>query len=1097
MKRAKTAILLSLLAVCFTLMSAGILASAKEVQFAEIPNVSLDLPVEYKTLDMQGTLYPRGFDTCPDSNVSSPTTLTKTPTEDFQWLRFHEATRLTESPTADESKPGWAVIDLGEIYSITELRTQMWNDWSFIVIAQVSENADFSDAVTIFNNDTAGKWGMGTGTDGAYTDVFTDLQVLRADSPVEARYVRVLSDAKGAGYSVFSRIEVYGAKSAEPESPEDILPVYASHVSGNYAGPISVTLYSLQKNVSIYYTLDGSFPTEQNGTLYSAPVEISEPSVLRAVAVYDGAAGKVSEYTYIVPEPARYGENVAQGATVTAKDLAFEQTLQVFKFDTSTATPAEPESSSMVVDNSIDPNNSSTVLGTKDEETGKLTAAVGWVVIDFGAVYSIDTIRFNWWHDWWFADAKIELSVTEDFAEPVSVYDQAAGYQNVANSYTEISLDTAVNARYLRATNRNENGGINKSMFTEIQAIVGVGKFPAAPVERAVVSAADIGDTVVAQGTALEEVIAGLPSTIDAVLTDGTSVALAGEWTCEDYDADALSVYTFVFVLQDGQSVCDAYGLLRAAVEVVAPADKDALNEEIGLAETLTETQYTASSWVQMQEVLTRARALAEDLRALQQQVDAAVQELAAARQALVLRADVTDLKALTEQVGQVQEEEYTAGTYTAFAQALAPAEAAAAEGGNADLTQEQADALENALRQAYEQLVKRATSEQYEELSALLEDMEALAEQDDKYTLSGIAALLDAIEQYKPILSYTDEQKADTAESVLNAACDALENAVPALRGNTAALQQKYDEYLAKYGNDEADTQGYLRATWLRFIDDMAAAERACAAGGNADLTQVQVDALLEKLEAAVDGLTPYGDREALENAYEQGKALSAQDYTAQTFTEFADALADAGYILAKAEDVTAQKELDDCRTILETAKQGLVSIKELRALAAEADTKEEGACTASTYGVLFDALEKAKLVLADADAAQDEVNAAQEALQAALSGLATRGNTDELRILVEQASSCKQEEYAAADWEALTAWLNYAESVLASNEVTQADVDETVENLRNALGNTLQARENEGGCSSSAYAGFAVVSAALLLCGAALAVSKKGGKA
>lgn len=1101
MKKTKKSLLILLLALCFALMSTGMIVSAKEVQFAESQavNVSLDLPVEYKTVNMQGTLYPRGFDTCPDSNVSSPTTLTKTPTEDYQWLRFHEATRLTESPDAAESKPGWAVIDLGMSCYVTELRTQMWNDWSFIVIAQVSENADFSDPVTIYNNDSAGKYGAGVGTDGSYVDVFTDLQVLKADSPVKARYVRVLSDAKGEGYSIFSRIEVYGMKEfpAQPESPQDISPVYASHESGNYAESISVSLRTLQDGVSIYYTLNGSFPTKQNGTLYTEPILISQSSMLRAAAVYGDIVGEVRDYTYILSQPVvRDGENVAQNATVTAKNMEFDQEIQILKFDTNQNCPAEPESSSLVVDNSTDPIGSSTILsdGSSDETSGNLTAVKGWVVIDFGAEYSIDTIRFNWWHDWWFADAKIELSATEDFAEAVSVYDKAEGVQNIKDSYTEIQLDTPVVARYLRATNRNDRN--TGSMFTEIQAIAGSGKQSfSVDAERAVV-AADLSDTAVVTGTSFEEAVSKLPAQVNVGLTDGTETVLAGKWECDGYDADIPSLYKFTYRLQDGQNVCDAYNLLNVTVEIVPEADKAALKAEIDKAEALVETQFTVTTWTRMQSVLDQAKTVSENIRALQSEVDAAVQELILAQQSLVNRADVTNLKAFTEQVRTIQEEEYTSSTYSVFSQAFSQAESAIAEGGNAELGQEQADALENALRQAYDKLVKRATAAQYETLSALLSEKKNLAEQQEKYTISSIAALEETIGKYEVILSYTDVQKADTAEAVLETAMDALENTAVELRGETADLQQKYDQLLAEYGKDETDTKGYLRETWLRYIDCMITAEKACAAGGNADLTQSQVDAIQDKLEISVADLSPYGDRQQLENLYEQAKGLAAKDYTEQSYLSLADALSDTEFLLDKAVDITTQNTVDACKENLELAVQGLVSVKELSELVAEAEQKEENSSTVSTYSALVEAVEKAKIVLADASASKEKVNEVQSALQSALDGLALRGNTDALRALVVQAASCRQEDYAEADWQALTAWRTYAESILNSNDADQPAVDEAAQNLSNAMENTLESDAEAKGCSSAMYAGLYGIPAVLILCGV-LFVLKKGERA
>ena len=52
----------------------------------------------------------------------------------------------------------------------------------------------------------------------------------------------------------------------------------------------TVTLSTITSNTGIYYTLDGSIPSQSNGTLYSAPVEITESSILKAIAIRDGWA---------------------------------------------------------------------------------------------------------------------------------------------------------------------------------------------------------------------------------------------------------------------------------------------------------------------------------------------------------------------------------------------------------------------------------------------------------------------------------------------------------------------------------------------------------------------------------------------------------------------------------------------------------------------------------------------------------------------------------------------------------------------------------------------------------------------------------------
>ena len=57
--------------------------------------------------------------------------------------------------------------------------------------------------------------------------------------------------------------------------------------SGFYAGPVTVNLEAPVPESAVYYTLDGSDPTV-GGEAYTAPLEVDETTVLRAVALNDG-----------------------------------------------------------------------------------------------------------------------------------------------------------------------------------------------------------------------------------------------------------------------------------------------------------------------------------------------------------------------------------------------------------------------------------------------------------------------------------------------------------------------------------------------------------------------------------------------------------------------------------------------------------------------------------------------------------------------------------------------------------------------------------------------------------------------------------------
>ena len=75
-------------------------------------------------------------------------------------------------------------------------------------------------------------------------------------------------------------------------------PVFAP-APGGFPGPVSVTITSTP-GATIRYTLDGSTPTESNGTVYSSPVAISTDSTLCAIAYYAGADSTIASGVYTI-----------------------------------------------------------------------------------------------------------------------------------------------------------------------------------------------------------------------------------------------------------------------------------------------------------------------------------------------------------------------------------------------------------------------------------------------------------------------------------------------------------------------------------------------------------------------------------------------------------------------------------------------------------------------------------------------------------------------------------------------------------------------------------------------------------------------------
>jgi alpha-tubulin suppressor-like RCC1 family protein len=89
--------------------------------------------------------------------------------------------------------------------------------------------------------------------------------------------------------------------------------VYASRNSGEVDVNTSVKLATDTLNGKIYYTTDGSDPTDKSN-LYSKPLAITEYTMIKAVTMKDGKYSAVSTFEYFISNKARTEMNVTIGS---------------------------------------------------------------------------------------------------------------------------------------------------------------------------------------------------------------------------------------------------------------------------------------------------------------------------------------------------------------------------------------------------------------------------------------------------------------------------------------------------------------------------------------------------------------------------------------------------------------------------------------------------------------------------------------------------------------------------------------------------------------------------------------------------------------
>ena len=207
----------------------------------------------------------------------------------------------------------------------------------------------------------------------------------------------------------------------------------ASLQGGTYKGDQVVTITSTTADASIYYTLDGSTPTESTGTLYTAPVNITGAEmatttvVLKAIAVKAGLeSSSVMSETYNIQK----GWSVPGGSYCTKEDRYII---------TATTTGAQSE-----LNYSQSSNPSKIYIDTKKEITAEA-----------GSEFTLNvrsTAATKWDHAIVFVDWNRNFSFDDSGEQLFKVGKEAAGDEEVADFTRKISVpaDAKVGTTRLR-----------------------------------------------------------------------------------------------------------------------------------------------------------------------------------------------------------------------------------------------------------------------------------------------------------------------------------------------------------------------------------------------------------------------------------------------------------------------------------------------------------------------------------------------------------------------------------------------------------------------------------------------------------------------
>ena len=299
--------------------------------------------------------------------------------------------------------------------------------------------------------------------------------------------------------------------------------------------------------------------------------------------------------------------------------------------------------------------------------------------------------------------------------------------------------------------------------------------------------------------------------------------------------------------------------------------DKTALQNAIDTANALDEDDYTDSTWQAVEDALAAGTAVLNNPSATQSQVDAATQAILDAIAALEL--DKSALVNAISAANALDADDYTDSTWQAVENAVT-AGTAVLNDPNAtadDIAQAAQDILD-----AINNLVPDKT-----ELQNALDTANALDE--DDYTPSSWQDIEDAITAGTAVLNDPDA----TVDEIAQATQDILD-AINGLVPDKIALQNAIDTANA------LDEDDYTASSW-QAVEDAVTDGTTVLNDPNATVDEI-AQATQDILDA-INNLIP--DKTALQNAVDTANGLNEDDYTASTWDDLEDAVADGIAVL------------------------------------------------------------------------------------------------------------------------------------------------------------------------------------------------------
>ncbi len=224
----------------------------------------------------------------------------------------------------------------------------------------------------------------------------------------------------------------------------------------------------------------------------------------------------------------------------------------------------------------------------------------------------------------------------------------------------------------------------------------------------------------------------------------------------------------------------------------------------------------------------------------------------------------------------------------------------------------------------------------------------------------------------------------------------------------------------------------------------------------------QADLDAL-EVREVAADGMTLAGEgASGSVITWESNDAAIAIDGTNCTVT--APGYGEEDKVVTLTAKAVFAGGTPATKTFQVTVKAQKADLSGLQQAMEDAAKFEEETYTPASFQALKDALAAAQSVISNKASTQEQVDAAESDLQAAMDGLAEKADKGELAAAVQAAQAEDESMYTPASWSSLQTALAAAVDVNNNANATQEEVDAAATALRAALAN-LEENSNPDG--------------------------------